>query len=470
MWNKRDIRPARRLPSFRPRRPAVAFLAPVALAALALSACSSPSSSPSAAAAQVGGTAVPSTEHESLTLVSYLPLIGKSGGKTLSGLLAGFEKQHPNITVTVQVPSATNGAAITATVQRDEAAGNTPDVVQSGLDMLRYLATGGLGGQDLSRLVAPSALAAEWGGPHPYPKSVQALGLVDGQLYAIPWVLSTPILFYNAALFRKAGLDPASPPTTWAQVQADALKIKRATGADGLSSCAAGAASVEVDWCTQAVIRSNGGTVTDGQSLAWTSPKTVAAVQTLGVLGQSGAMVNLSNTQTIQEFSQGKLAMVLNSSAAQASLAAAAGPAVQLMDTGLPAFGAARSVPTNSGSALAILAKAPDKQQAAWELIQYLTSDSSYTTITKQVGYAPLRTSLAGDPAFLPMGSQAQALARPNLDQLGRLVAWQDYAGPNFAQVEQLLEDAVASVAFQGQPAAAALAEAQGQAKSLLGT
>ncbi|HSZ42525.1 MAG TPA: extracellular solute-binding protein [Trebonia sp.] len=467
MWNRRKTGPAA----------GQRWLAATALAivALAVPACSSGSAAnPSAtASAQVGSTQLPSGQHVSLTLVSYLPLIGKTGGKTLDGLLSGFEAAHPNISVTVQVPSATNGAAITATVQRDEVAGNTPDVVQSGMDMLGYLATGGPGAQDLDRIVTPSALAAEWGGPHPFPPSVRALGLVNGQLYAIPWVLSTPILFYNAKLFSRAGLNPADPPKTWAQVQADALTIKRATGADGLSSCAAGASSVEVDWCTQAMIRSDGGTVLTGtgtsQELAWTSPKTVAAVQELGALGHSGAMVNLSNPQTVQEFDEGKLAMVLNSSAAQASLAAAAGPGVQLMDTGLPSFGAGPSVPTNSGSALAILAKTPQRQQAAWELVQYLTSDSAFATITKQVGYAPLRTSLAGDPQFLPMGSQAQALAEPNLNQLSHIEAWQDYPGPNFAQVEQLLENAVSGVAFQGQPASATLAKAQGEAKSLLG-
>ena len=438
-----------------------------------MSACGSAASSSSAAGgAQVGAAQLPSSQHVSLTLVSYLPLIGQTGQTTLNGLLAGFKKAHPNISVTVQVPSATNGAAITAVVQRDEAAGTTPDVVQSGLDMLRYLATGGLGAQDLGSIVTPSALAAEWGGPHPFPAAVQALGKVDGKLYAIPWVLSTPILFYNAKLFTKAGLNPADPPKTWAQVQADALAVKKATGADGLSSCAAGASSVEVDWCTQAVIRSNGGAALsgDGQQLSWTSPATVQAIQELGTLGKSGAMVNLSNTQTVQEFAQGKLAMVLNSSAAQASLAASAGPSVALMATKLPSFGSAPSVPTNSGSALAILAKTPQRQQAAWDLVRYLTTDAAFATITKQVGYAPLRTTLAGDPQYLPMGSQAQALAQPNLAQLTRLVAWQDYPGANYAQVEQLLEDTVTKIAFQGQPAATALAAAQNQAKSLLGS
>ena len=139
------------------------------------------------------------------------------------------------------------------------------------------------------------------------------------------------------------------------------------------------------------------------------------------------------------------------------------------MDTELPSFGSAPSVPTNSGSALAILAKTAPRQQAAWELVRYLTTDAAFATITKQVGYAPLRTTLAGDPRYLPMGSQAQALAQPNLAQLTRLVAWQDYPGANYAQVEQLLEDTVTKIAFQGQPAAAALAAAQDQAKSLLG-
>ncbi len=443
------------------------------IAAIALAACSSSSSSTTASTQATSSptgssTSSPassaSTQPVSLTLVSYLPLIGTTGKSTLDGLLAGFHAAHPNVTVTVQVPAATNGAAITAVVQRDEAAGNTPDVVQSGLDMLRYLVTG-LGAQSLTSIAGAPGIAAEWGGPHPYPASLQALGQVNGQLYAIPWVLSTPVLFYNAKLFTKAGLNPSDPPKTWAQVQSDALTIKQKTGADGLSSCAAGESSVEVDWCTQAMIRSNGGTIVDaaGKTLSWTAPKTVAAIAELGTLGHAGALVNLTTTQAVEEFSQGKLAMVLNSSAAQHVLEAGNGPSVQLESAELPGFGSAPSVPTNSGSALAILSKTPAKQQAAWQLIQWLTTDAAYTTITKEVGYAPLRTSLA-------TGAAAQALEEPNLQQLSHLVAWQDYSGSSYAQVEQLLEDAVSGVAFQGQSAASALSKAQSQAQSLLGS
>ena len=397
-------------------------------------------------------------------MVSYLPLISPEAKSTLNGFISSFEALHPNITITVQVTTAATGAATLAVVQKDEAAGTPPDVVQTGMDMLRYLATGGLGAQNLTQVAGASSIASEWGGTDPYPASIQQLGLVNGQLYAIPWVLSTPILFYNAALFTKAGLDPSKPPTTWAQVQADALAIKK-TGADGLSNCAAGESSGNVDWCTQAVIRSNGGTVasSDASTLEWTSPATVAAVSELGTLGKSGAMVNLTSAQAVQEFTTGKLGMVIGSSAEQTALLD--GGKIDLKDSTLPSFGSAQSVPVNSGSGLSILSKDSAKQQAAWQWIQYLTSPAAYKTITTQIGYAPLRTSLASQ---LGTGTAASVLTEPNITQLNRLVAWQDYPGPNFGSIEKLLETAVTNVAFENQPAASALSAAQQQATPLL--
>ena len=48
--------------------------------------------------------------------------------------------------------------------------------------------------------------------------------LVDrkGQLVALPVAFSTPVLFFNKAAFRKAGLNPDAPPKTWAEMQAAA--------------------------------------------------------------------------------------------------------------------------------------------------------------------------------------------------------------------------------------------------------
>jgi sn-glycerol 3-phosphate transport system substrate-binding protein len=52
-------------------------------------------------------------------------------------------------------------------------------------------------------------------------------GLTDakGQLFALPVAFSTPVLYVNKALFRKAGLDPENPPKTWFEAQEAAGKL-----------------------------------------------------------------------------------------------------------------------------------------------------------------------------------------------------------------------------------------------------
>jgi multiple sugar transport system substrate-binding protein len=47
----------------------------------------------------------------------------------------------------------------------------------------------------------------------------------DGKIYGVPHQLDVAVLYYNKKLFTQAGLDPASPPTTFAQIAADAKKI-----------------------------------------------------------------------------------------------------------------------------------------------------------------------------------------------------------------------------------------------------
>lgn len=54
--------------------------------------------------------------------------------------------------------------------------------------------------------------------------------LVDGRIMSMPFNSSTTITFYNKEAFRKAGLDPEKPPTTWAETRKAAQQI-RATNA-----------------------------------------------------------------------------------------------------------------------------------------------------------------------------------------------------------------------------------------------
>ena len=54
-----------------------------------------------------------------------------------------------------------------------------------------------------------------------------ALGSAEyqGKFYGLPWIVDSKFLFYNKAMFAKAGI--SAPPRTWAEVEADALLLKQ---------------------------------------------------------------------------------------------------------------------------------------------------------------------------------------------------------------------------------------------------
>ncbi|TNB49919.1 sn-glycerol-3-phosphate ABC transporter substrate-binding protein UgpB [Martelella lutilitoris] len=54
----------------------------------------------------------------------------------------------------------------------------------------------------------------------------------DGNMLSMPFNSSTPILYYNKDVFEKAGLDPNTPPKTWAEMEEFSKKIVDSGAAD----------------------------------------------------------------------------------------------------------------------------------------------------------------------------------------------------------------------------------------------
>jgi len=57
--------------------------------------------------------------------------------------------------------------------------------------------------------------------------ALHANATVDGDLYGVPFHNSTPLLYYNVEHFKEAGLDPAKPPRTWAEMVDAAKKLTK---------------------------------------------------------------------------------------------------------------------------------------------------------------------------------------------------------------------------------------------------
>lgn len=400
---------------------------------------------------------------------SYNLLQAGAWTDTIEGLVADFEAEHPNITVKAQ-PTQTTGSAGSNTVgsvQTQMLAGNPPDVAQLTFDTLDFAVTE-LGAQPVEQLVGSDAVDEALGGEHPMHERAATLGDWDGELYGMPYVFSTPVLFYNASALEAAGLPADVDLSTWDAVEEAAATVTAQTGKPSLSiSCAVKGGS----WCMQGMIRSAGGQVLsdDRTTIEFGEEGAVAAVQELRDLFDAGVLANEDSTAQYESFARGDTVFQLNTSALQSTfMAAAAAGGWELANTGMPAFGDEQVVPTNSGSALFMFSQDPAKQRASWEFMRFMTSDHAYEKISTGIGYLPLRTSLTEEGGALHDWTQSNPLVQPNLDQLDDLEPWVSYPGDSYVQVDDLLATAIEDAVFYGKDPAATMADAQERAQGLI--
>jgi sn-glycerol 3-phosphate transport system substrate-binding protein len=80
-----------------------------------------------------------------------------------------------------------------------------------------------------------SDLAIEWD-PDAYLPAVKSYYTTpEGELLSLPFNSSTPVMWYNKDAFRAAGLDPESPPETWAEVEQAGKALQQSGMPCGLS-------------------------------------------------------------------------------------------------------------------------------------------------------------------------------------------------------------------------------------------
>lgn len=442
-----------------------------AVAVAALSACATSGAADTSSAAAAGALpALDPAKKVSIVFESYNLLQAGPWTDTINGLIADFEAEHPNIDVEGK-PTQTTGAAGSNTVgsvQTQLLAGDAPDVAQITFDGLSF-AIDELGAQNLTQLAGEEALEEHFGGEHPYHPRAAVLSDQDGSSYGLPYVFSTPVLWYNATAFEKAGLDADTTPlATWDDVLAAGEKL---TAASGAPSVAVNCASKGGNWCMQGIVRSAGGRVLseDRSTIEFGEPEAVSAVEKMRELFDAGVLTNADVTTQYEDFMAGKNAIILTTSALQSAfIKAAEGGSWDLRATTMPAFDGHDVVPTNSGSTLMMFSTDPEKQAAAWEFMKFMTSAHAYDKISTGIGYLPLRPTLVEDPAHLKEWADANPLIQPNLEQLDALEPWLSYPGDSFTQVDDILATAIEDSVYFGKDPAETMAAAQERAQELI--
>ncbi len=129
--------------------------------------------------------------------------------KYWQGIVDAFHKANPSINVKITVIPWTNFDSEVQTMVQNH---NYPDVTEG--DYFSSYAQQGL-------LYPASQVLSKAGNLLPV---FAKQGTYNGTQYGMPFTTSSRTLFYNKKLFAKAGI--TSAPTTWADIQTDAAKIK----------------------------------------------------------------------------------------------------------------------------------------------------------------------------------------------------------------------------------------------------
>jgi multiple sugar transport system substrate-binding protein len=417
----------------------------------------------------------------SITFESYNIAQGGTWAETITTLISKFEALHPNITVTPQAPASLTGSntAYAANLQAELLAGQAPDVAQETFDALDWMATQGVV-DPISDLVGQQALDADFAGVNtsaaypgtwPYNKKAQSLANENGKTWGVPYVFSTPVLWYNKSALDAAGITMPDAPT-WDDIDTIGKKLVAAGHKSPISiTCTVTGG----DWCMHGIIKSDGGSIVsaDKKTIQFGDAGSVSAVSKMRKLYDDGVLMNADVTTQITNFSKGQALVQLNTSNSLATyLAASKAGGWTLAATRMPSFAGQTPAPTNSGSALFMVHHAqadPRKQAAAWEFIQFMTGPDAVYDITTKIGYVPLRDTMASDPKG-PLAAWYAATpgAQVNVAQLQQLQSWDAYPGNNYAQISKIFADAVQGSIYFGKDPQTTMQQAQQTAQALV--
>ena len=393
-----------------------------------------------------------------------VPVQGKLSNE-MQRLIAAFNASHPDIVVTAVFAGTYDDTNLKT--RAAIAAGRPPAVAIESANFVReYVITGDAVPLD-ALIVKDGATPAAF--MENFWPALRGNAMDGGHVYGVPFQNSTPILYYNEAAFREVGLDPDHPPTTW-QEWVDAAK--KLTKRDGSNVSRYGLEMVTtydtLGWLVSALAMSNGGMYYNtgyGGEVYYNTPTTIGAVQFLDDLVHKHRVMPEGVTDAnavANAFFTGRAAMVVNSTGA---LSFVRENMKQPFRVAFVPRNLVNAVAIGGGSLIIPRGNSPERQQAAWQLIKYLTSPEIAGNWSRFTGYFAPNMHAYERPEmteFLAKNPDAKVA----IDQLAYARSW--FATYNTVAVRKALEDQVQAVLSGRIHAPEAMANAQKAADEIL--
>lgn len=375
-------------------------------------------------------------------------------------LAKDFMAKYPQYKVTLRAPTPDYEEA-TQQALRQAVTNQLADVSFQGLNRQRVFADRGIA-VDMAPFIKAEKNWATMG----YDPALLSLGQVKGKQVGIGFSLSTPILYVNADLVKKAGGDPSQLPATWDGIFELARKAQAATpGSFGLHFDW----DITGNWMWQSLVFSNAGTMltADEKKVAFDGPAGQAAIRTLAKMTTEGTMRDVAQSTALQDFLSGNLAIWTHSTSRLGTVMKQVGNRFQVRTAPFPLSATNGRLPAGGNVAM-IFAKTPEKQKAAWEFIKFATGPVGATTMVQATGYFPANTLPANDPAMLKTFYDENPNHRTAIKQLPVLTGWYAFPGENGLKITDVIKDHLQTVVSKSTAPDVALGQMAKDVQALL--
>jgi multiple sugar transport system substrate-binding protein len=305
-------------------------------------------------------------------------------GEVLQQLMPEFEQQNPGVRVRVQqIPwTAAHEKLLTAYV-----GDATPDLAQLGNTWIpEFAALGAL--EPLTRWVARSSTIDS----SRYFSGIWDTNLIGDTLFGVPWYVDTRVLFYRKDILARAGY--REMPTTWADWRKAMEAIQRQAGP--------GRYAIFLptnEWAQPYVLGMQAGsTILDprGRYGTFSDSAFRRGFDFYAGLFRSGlapALGNIEIANVYQEFARGRFAMYITGPWNLGEFRTRLPPELQDQWSTAPLPGPrgdSSGVSLAGGSSLAVF-RASSHRDAAWRLVEYLSTTRQQERFHRLTGDLPAR-------------------------------------------------------------------------------
>ena len=373
---------------------------------------------------------------------------------------AAFMRQSPGIRVTWRAPEQGYEEILQRNL-RDAITRQLPDVAFHGLNRQRTLMEREIP-VDLRPFMQADAQTPSLG----YSESLLSLGQVGQVQTGIGFALSTPILYYNAELVRRAGGSPASLPGTWEGVAELARAIHgSAENVNGLFFDW----TITGNWAWQALVFSHGGRMLDAEErrVAFADEPGQRGIRALRMLVDQGRMPDIRPQTAFADFFSGRLGISMQSTAQLGRYNREIGGRFPLVCGRFPIPGPNPRLPAGGNVAM-MFTRDAQKQRAAWEFIKFATGPLGATMMVNATGYMPATTIPAEREDMLARFYRENPNHLVTFRQQDVITGWYAFPGQNALRITDTVNDHLQSVVARRAEPEAALRQMAQDVQALL--